>query len=120
MNRKAQARKANRPPAARRQVSDPSESPLDRLSFSLTGDEPASPNASSQPLTPRHPDSEVFATAPDEGEIPPTMQHMLWFSGLRGAVAFSCAHNFPNAHGHRTLFVATRAVGTPNLQDAGL
>ena len=44
------------------------------------------------------------------GEIPPAMQHMLWFSGLRGAVAFSCAHTFPNAHGHRTLFATTTIV----------
>ena len=38
------------------------------------------------------------------------MQHMLWFSGLRGAVAFSCAHTFPNAHDHRTLFATTTIV----------
>lgn len=48
-----------------------------------------------------------MAEAADTGQVPPAMQHMLWFSGLRGAVAFSCAHNFPNVHGHRTLFATT-------------
>ena len=38
-------------------------------------------------LSPRNEEQQP-ATA---GEIPPAMQHMLWFSGLRGAVAFSCA-----------------------------
>ena len=57
-------------------------------------------------LSPRAEDPQP-ATA---GEIPPAMQHMLWFSGLRGAVAFSCAHTFPNAHDHRTLFATTTIV----------
>ena len=33
--------------------------------------------------------------------------HMLWFSGLRGAVAYSCAKEFPNAFGNRSAFVFT-------------
>ena len=57
-------------------------------------------------LSPRNEEQQP-ATA---GEIPPAMQHMLWFSGLRGAVAFSCAHTFPNAHDHRTLFATTTIV----------
>ncbi len=33
--------------------------------------------------------------------------HMLWFSGLRGAVAYACAKTFPNAYGNRPNFVST-------------
>ncbi len=33
--------------------------------------------------------------------------HMLWFSGLRGAVAYACAKTFPNAYGNRPHFVST-------------
>jgi len=31
--------------------------------------------------------------------------HMLWFSGLRGAVAYACANMFPNTFGHRPQFI---------------
>jgi hypothetical protein len=33
--------------------------------------------------------------------------HMLWFAGLRGAVAYACAKEFPNAYGNREVFVFT-------------
>lgn len=33
--------------------------------------------------------------------------HMLWFSGLRGAVAYACAKTFPNEFGNRPVFVFT-------------
>ena len=33
--------------------------------------------------------------------------HMLWYSGLRGAVAYACAKSFPNDLGHQSEFVAT-------------
>lgn len=36
--------------------------------------------------------------------------HMLWFSGLRGAVAYACAKTFPNNLGNRTPFVITTMV----------
>lgn len=37
--------------------------------------------------------------------------HMLWFSGLRGAVAYACAKTFPNNNGNRPYFVfATIAI----------
>ena len=46
-----------------------------------------------------------------EPRIPTRTQHMLWFSGLRGAVAFACAANFPNARGHRKdVLVTTMSV----------
>jgi sodium/hydrogen exchanger 8 len=31
--------------------------------------------------------------------------HMLWFSGLRGAVAYACVRSFPDIFGHQTEFV---------------
>lgn len=36
--------------------------------------------------------------------------HMLWFSGLRGAVAYACAKTFPDSLGNRTPFVITTMV----------
>jgi len=36
--------------------------------------------------------------------------HMLWFSGLRGAVAYACAKKFPNNFGNQTPFVITTMV----------
>jgi len=33
--------------------------------------------------------------------------HMLWFSGLRGAVAYACAKTFPDHYGNRHYFVFT-------------
>jgi solute carrier family 9 (sodium/hydrogen exchanger), member 8 len=32
--------------------------------------------------------------------------HMLWYSGLRGAVAYACVRSFPNTFNHRTELVA--------------
>lgn len=34
-------------------------------------------------------------------------QHMLWFSGLRGAVAYACVRTFPNTFGHLKTFTTT-------------
>jgi hypothetical protein len=33
--------------------------------------------------------------------------NMLWFSGLRGAVAYACVRSFPNQEGHRNEFIVT-------------
>ena len=35
---------------------------------------------------------------------------MLWFTGLRGAVAYACAVRFPDTHGHRDEFVAATMI----------
>jgi len=38
--------------------------------------------------------------------------HIVWFAGLRGAIAFMCAMRFPNTNGHRDLFLSTTMVIT--------
>lgn len=40
-------------------------------------------------------------------KIPLNTAHMLWFSGLRGAVAYACVRSFPNTFGHAKEFMAT-------------
>ena len=42
--------------------------------------------------------------------IPFSFMHLLWFAGLRGAVAYSCARDFPNLYGHRDEFTACTMV----------
>jgi sodium/hydrogen exchanger 8 len=42
--------------------------------------------------------------------IPVSFMHILWFAGLRGAVAYSCARDFPNQYGHRDEFTACTMV----------
>ena len=47
------------------------------------------------------------------------MAHLVWFSGLRGAVAYACARQFPDVNGSRSAFIATTMVivlGTIILQ----
>jgi NhaP-type Na+/H+ or K+/H+ antiporter len=36
--------------------------------------------------------------------------HMLWFSGLRGAVAYACVRSFPDTFGHQREFIITTMV----------
>lgn len=43
-------------------------------------------------------------------KIKSSTAHMLWFSGLRGAVAYACARSFPNTFGHQNEFVLTTMV----------
>lgn len=42
--------------------------------------------------------------------IPLKFMHMLWFAGLRGAVAYACARKFPDLYGHNDEFVAATMV----------
>jgi sodium/hydrogen exchanger 8 len=42
--------------------------------------------------------------------IPVNFMHMLWFVGLRGAVAYACACHFPDIYGHNDEFVAATMV----------
>jgi NhaP-type Na+/H+ or K+/H+ antiporter len=38
--------------------------------------------------------------------------HVVWFAGLRGAIAFMCAMRFPDTNKHRDLFLSTTMVIT--------
>jgi NhaP-type Na+/H+ or K+/H+ antiporter len=40
-------------------------------------------------------------------KILPNCAHMLWFAGLRGAVAYACVRTFRNIHHHHDIFVMT-------------
>jgi sodium/hydrogen exchanger 8 len=40
-----------------------------------------------------------------QAKIEPKKAHMMWFSGLRGAVAYACAKKFPDYYNNRTPFV---------------
>jgi NhaP-type Na+/H+ or K+/H+ antiporter len=39
-------------------------------------------------------------------KIPTSFMHVLWFAGLRGAVAYACAREFPNSYVHNDEFTA--------------
>ena len=43
-------------------------------------------------------------------EIPLKFMHVLWFSGLRGAVAYACARGYPDKYGNQHEFIAATAV----------
>ena len=42
--------------------------------------------------------------------IPANFMHMLWFAGLRGAVAYACACHYPDIYGHRDEFIAATTI----------
>ena len=42
--------------------------------------------------------------------IPLAMTHVLWFAGMRGAVAYACVRKFPNLHGNADEFTAATMV----------
>jgi NhaP-type Na+/H+ or K+/H+ antiporter len=43
----------------------------------------------------------------DDLEISWNTAHMLWFSGLRGAVAYACVRSFPDTFHHQEIFTVT-------------
>ena len=43
-------------------------------------------------------------------KIPTSFMHVLWLAGLRGAVAYSCARDFPNLYGNNDEFIACTMV----------
>jgi sodium/hydrogen exchanger 8 len=43
-------------------------------------------------------------------QISRSMMHVLWFAGLRGAVAYACVRDFPDILGHRDEFIAATVV----------
>jgi len=43
-------------------------------------------------------------------QISPAFAHVLWFAGLRGAVAYACVRKFPNLYGHADEFTAATMV----------
>lgn len=43
-------------------------------------------------------------------KISVNMTHVLWFAGLRGAVAYACARDFPNMYGHNDEITAATVV----------
>jgi NhaP-type Na+/H+ or K+/H+ antiporter len=43
-------------------------------------------------------------------QISLAMAHVLWFAGLRGALAYACVRKFPNLYGHADEFTATVMV----------
>ena len=42
--------------------------------------------------------------------IQTSFMHVLWFAGLRGAVAYACARDFPEVFGHNDEFIAATVV----------
>ncbi|KAL9179696.1 hypothetical protein ACHAXT_008986 [Thalassiosira profunda] len=48
--------------------------------------------------------------ASQDSRISLNKAHMLWFSGLRGAVSYALVKTFPNTTGHQTIFVVTTAM----------
>jgi NhaP-type Na+/H+ or K+/H+ antiporter len=43
-------------------------------------------------------------------KIPTNFMHVLWFAGLRGAVAYACARDFPDLYGNKEEFTAATMV----------
>jgi hypothetical protein len=66
-------------------------------------DEPALPPTPKRPAMP----ATLTLEARRDQKIEAKTANMLWFSGLRGAVAYACVKTFPDTFGHQKEFVAT-------------
>lgn len=51
--------------------------------------------------------SETTPSERGDLKIFPNCAHMLWFAGLRGAVAYACVRTFPDTYGNRDAFTMT-------------
>ncbi|GKY91560.1 sodium/hydrogen exchanger 8 [Mayamaea pseudoterrestris] len=63
-----------------------------------------------QPTTVPHAESDMSSMTPRKQrdlKIQPKTAHMLWFAGLRGAVAYACVRSFPDTFGHQNEFAMT-------------
>ena len=40
-------------------------------------------------------------------KVPRPTQHMMWFAGIRGAMAYACAKSFPNTNGSQPVIETT-------------
>jgi sodium/hydrogen exchanger 8 len=66
----------------------------------------SSPEKSSMPQRPEMAATLTLDSRKDQ-KIQTSTANMLWFSGLRGAVAYACAKTFPDTFGHQKEFMAT-------------
>ena len=55
-------------------------------------------------------DDNLVVQAQAKNNISLGMMHVIFFSGLRGAVAYACSNIFPNTYGHRDLIISTTSA----------
>lgn len=73
----------------------------------LAPSEQASSPAKLKPREVREMAATLTLEARRDQKIQASTANMLWFSGLRGAVAYACAKTFPDTFGHSQDFMAT-------------
>lgn len=59
------------------------------------------------------PGNKIIHHTPEESRdkvIPTKFMHFLWFAGLRGAVAYSCARDFPDVYNNKDEVIAATMV----------
>jgi len=81
------------------------------MTETTTEGEPENGSPENSPVKPRPRMPEMHSTTTLEArrdqKIQPSTANMLWFSGLRGAVAYACVKTFPDTFGHQQEFMAT-------------